>query len=91
MKRLLYIIPFVLLLTACHEGRTYFPKDVESMESRREIIRFDRDLMNVHEASVTHDIRVLYDKYPLFMPLWVEDILGIPSSDTSYLEQQLPF
>ena len=24
------------------------------------------------------------------MPLWVEDILGIPSSDTSYLEQQLP-
>ena len=26
----------------------------------------------------------------MFMPLWVEDILGIPAEDTAYLEQQLP-
>ena len=53
-------------------------------------MRFDKALLNVHEATVAQDIRVLYDKYPTFMPLWVEDILGIPSIDTAYLEQALP-
>ena len=78
----------ILLLTACHKGRTYFPKDLEPQPI--EIVRFDNALLNVHEATVAQDIRVLYDEYPEFMPLWVEDILGIPSLDTAYLEQQLP-
>lgn len=75
-------------MTACQKGRTYFPKDIEPQEI--EIVRFDNALMNVHEASVAHDIRVLYDEYPEFMPLWVEEILGIPSADTTYLEEALP-
>ena len=36
------------------------------------------------------DIEVLYDKYPVFMPFFVEDILGIPIADTAYLAHQLP-
>ena len=55
-----------------------------------DIMRFDKALLNVHETTVAKDIRVLYDEYPEFMPLWVEDILGIPSSDTTFLEEQLP-
>ena len=76
------------MLTACHKGRTYFPKDLEPQ--RIELVRFDNALLNVHEATIAQDIRVLYEEYPVFMPLWVEDILGIPSEDTLYLEQQLP-
>ena len=75
-------------MTACQKGRTYFPKDIKAQEI--EIVRFENALMNVHEASVAHDIRVLYDEYPEFMPLWVEEILGIPSADTTYLEEALP-
>ena len=78
----------IFALTACHQGRTYFPKDLEAQEV--EIVRFDNALLNVHETSVAHDIKVLYDEYPVFMPLWVEDILGIPSADTAYLEEALP-
>ena len=78
----------MLALTGCQKGRTYFPKDLEAQEL--DIVRFDNALMNVHEATVAQDIRVLYDEYPVFMPLWVEDILGIPSADTAYLEQALP-
>ena len=88
MKKFFWFIGCAVLLTACQKGRTYFPKDIEPQEI--EIVRFDNALMNVHEASVAHDIRVLYDEFPVFMPLWVEDILGIPSADTAYLEQQLP-
>ena len=87
MKKIVYIA-CLLALCACTKGRTYFPKDIEPQPV--EFVRFDNALLNVHEASVKEDVKVLYDEYPEFMPLWVEDILGIPSSDTLYLEQQLP-
>ena len=90
MKKLLYIALCFLTLTACQKGRTYFPKTSEMEAQEVEIVRFDKALLNVHETTVAQDIRVLYDEYPEFMPLWVEDILGIPSADTAYLEQQLP-
>ncbi|MBQ6723025.1 MAG: hypothetical protein IJQ84_00735 [Paludibacteraceae bacterium] len=83
-----FIIVCLMALTACQHGRTYFPKDLETQDV--EIVRFDRALLNVNESTVGQDIRVLYDEYPVFMPLWVEDILGIPSWDTAILEQQLP-
>ena len=87
MKKYLFIA-CILVLTACHTERSYFPRDIESQQV--DIVRFDKALLNMHEASVAQDIRVLYDEYPTFMPLWVEDILGIPAEDTAYLEQALP-
>ena len=90
MKKYLFIT-CILVLTACHTGRSYFPRDIESQEV--DIVRFDNALMNVQIDDVQGtkaDIRVLYDEYPTFMPLWVEDILGIPAEDTVYLEQALP-
>ena len=87
MKKYLFIACLVAL-TACQKGRSYFPQDIEAQHV--EIIRFDKALLNVHEATVKEDIRVLYDEYPAFMPVWVEEILGIPSADTAYLEQALP-
>jgi hypothetical protein len=78
----------VLLLAGCRHKRSYFPQDPEPQPV--DIVRFDRALMNVHEATVAQDVRVLYDEYPEFMPVWVDEILGIPSADTAYLEQALP-
>ena len=77
-----------LLFVGCQKGRTYFPKNIESQQV--EIVRFDKALMNVQEASVAQDVKVLYDEYPTFTPMWVEDILGIPVEDIAYLVQQLP-
>ena len=90
MKKIVYIFICVFALTACRGGRKYWPKDVQGDNVPCTIIRFDNALLNVHEATVTHDIRVLYDEFPAFMPLWVEDILGIPAADTAYLEKALP-
>ena len=87
MKRLLLIVTCACMLLGCQHKRIYWPDQLEPQEI--EIVRFDNALLNVHDATVAHDIRVLYDEYPVFMPLWVEDILGIPSADTAYLEQAL--
>ena len=78
------------LFCACHSGRNYWPNERQMEPQTAEIVRFDNALLNVGESTVTEDIRVLYDEYPVFMQLWVEDILGIPSFDTAYLERQLP-
>lgn len=87
MRKYIFIA-CIFLFTACHNGRSYFPKDIESPAI--ELVRFDKALLNVQEATAAEDVQVLYDTYPVFMPLWTEDILGIPSADTAYLVQQLP-
>ncbi|MBR4263430.1 MAG: hypothetical protein IKQ48_02505 [Paludibacteraceae bacterium] len=88
MKKLLILIIGVFALIACRNTRTYFPKETDPYPVDLE--RFDNALMNVNASTVREDIRLLYHEYPVFMPLWVEDILGIPSSDTSVLAEQLP-
>ena len=88
MKKLLILIIGVFALLSCRNTRTYFPKEIEPQNI--ELVRFDNALMNVNASTVREDIRLLYHEYPVFMPLWVEDILGIPSSDTSVLAEQLP-
>ena len=90
-ERILLIIFATCVLVSCQHRRSYFPKDIEQQSV--DIVRFDNDLLNVQSDDVQStkaDIRVLYDKYPVFMPLWVEDILGIPSADTAYLAHALP-
>lgn len=82
------LLLFLLMLTGCKHGRQYFPRTME--EQHVEIIRFDEALMNVRAESAAEDIRLLYEEYPEFMPIWVEDILGIPASDTAYLAEALP-
>ena len=98
MKKIYFILLGMLVLTGCQKGREYFPKGLEPQPI--EVVRFDRAIQNVHTeglpdtgegvCSTLNDIRVLYEEYPVFMPLWVEDILGIPSPDTAYLAQALP-
>lgn len=85
---ILYALFLLLAMSSCHRGRTYFPSDLAPQQV--EIVRFDNALLNVHDSTVAQDIRVLYDEFPLFMPMWVEDILGIPTADTAFLEQALP-
>ncbi len=81
---------FVILLTGCHTGRSYFPPPSQLPSVRIYIIRFDEAIINIREESVKEDVQILYDEYPDFMPIFVEDILGIPCADTAYLCQALP-
>ena len=84
----LYIVTVVLCLTSCGHKEVYFPRNIAGVET--EVVRFDRSLLNVRRESSMDDVRVLYDEYPEFMPIFVEDILGIPSEDTVYLAEALP-
>lgn len=88
MKKIVYSFFILCALTACQKGRTYFPKELtangERLEANVEIVRFDTDLIS------KKDVRALYNKYPEFMAVWVEDVLGLPAADTAYLEEAIP-
>lgn len=88
MERLFNILFISVLLVSCTSGRKYFPTQIEEVEVP--IVRFDKDLQNVQPMTVRQDIEVLYEQYPYFMPVFVENVLGLPTFDTAYLCEVLP-
>ena len=82
MKKSILVI-LAVLLCACHGGRDYFPRDIESVEVN--IVRFDSAQLAVRPDSVKQDIVQLYADYEVFMPMFVEGILRLPVEDTAYL------
>lgn len=91
MKKIFIILISSVVLSACHSHRTYFPSDEKLPKVELHIIRFDSALLAMDDtATIYNDVQALYQSYPVFMPVWVEDIIGIPTYDTAYLCQQLP-
>ena len=78
-KSILFIL--AVLLCACQGGREYFPKNLETIEVK--VVRFDSALLNVCPDCVEVDIKQLYEEYEEFMPIYVEDVLGLDSEDTT--------
>ena len=71
------------MFCGCGNKHHYIPKDIEPLEV--EIVRFDNAQLAVRPDSVKQDIEQLYANYELFMPIFVEGILGLQTEDTAYL------
>lgn len=85
--RILLLCP-LLLFAACRQTRSFFPNNTPQAEV--EIIRFDSALLHADTLDMPGSIRRLYQEYPVFMPVFCEDILGIYAEDTAYLAEALP-
>lgn len=78
----------LLLVTGCGNKSAYFPSKLEPVDVRIE--RVDNALVQVKEETAMQDIRALYNSFPDFMSVFVEDILGASTTDTAYLCRVLP-
>lgn len=76
----------IVFFLSCQHKRTYFP-NLAPTDIR--FIRFDSDLLRIRADSVSQDINGLYSRYPDFMPVFIEDILGFNNSDTAALHNAL--
>ena len=82
-NNILCIAMLVGLLCGCGNKYQYIPKDIEAVKV--EIVRFDNAQLAVRPDSVKQDIDQLYADYKVFMPVFVEGVLGLPTEDTAYL------
>lgn len=78
----------LILLVGCQPKDRFFPSDIEPVSVS--IQRFDNALMQVRPDSIREDIRGLYQQFPSFMPIFMEDVLGVYRQDTDYLCDALP-
>ncbi len=88
MKKYIGILCFLLLLMGCQPKERFFPTEMQTITVCLQ--RFDNALLQVREDSVRKDINGLYQHFPDFMPVFMEDILGIDRQDTNYLCSVLP-
>ena len=70
-----------MVLYACQGGREYFPKNLEDVEV--EVVRFDSALLSIRPDCAEADIKQLYKEYEEFMPMYVEEVLGLNAEDTA--------
>lgn len=84
----LYIYLLAICLVGCQTERTFFPRDIAP--ANVEIVRFDSALLQIDTTATLNAVRTLYADYPIFMPVFTEDILGIYVKDTLYLAEALP-
>lgn len=92
MKHFYYICICIIAvaLSSCHNGRIYFPKDIQPADIQ--LVRFDSALLSLgtDSASIRAGIAKLKADYPVFMPVFAEEIIGIPMEETDYLAEALP-
>ncbi len=84
MKRIHYLLLVLAVVAAvsCRRQSRYFP--ALQPEPVR-FVRFDSAFLAIRPDSAEQDIRLLYERFPSFMPVFVEDLLGMPSDDTAAL------
>lgn len=90
LKKIIYCIITALCAMGCTNKRNYFPSSMQPVEI--EIERFDNALLSLptDSASMQKKIGVLYQDFPVFMPFFAEDIIGVRAEDTAYLCSMLP-
>lgn len=79
------VVLVIGLLCGCGNKHQYIPKNIKPVAV--EIVRFDSAQLAVRADSARQGIEKLYNEYEIFMPLYVENILGIPIEDTTYLSE----
>ena len=84
MRKSIYIL-LAIVLCACQGEREFFPKNMEMVDV--EVVRFDSALLSVRPDSAETDIKRLYADYEEFMPIYVEEVLGLNTEDTTELSR----
>lgn len=83
MKKYLYLIIAVAVLSACKKQREYFPRDLDLGATRVEIVRYDSALLSLMDRQVgAEEVAELYLLDPDFTRFYAENIIGIPAADT---------
>ncbi|OIP83459.1 MAG: hypothetical protein AUK44_05170 [Porphyromonadaceae bacterium CG2_30_38_12] len=87
-----YILLISILATfyfpSCKQNRSY-KIDTKTEPASLRVMRFDLDLIAIDTLKVDVGVRKLYAIYPLFMPVYVREVMGENPDDTAKVIQQI--
>lgn len=79
MKKIIAALAIILLLFSCKSGKRL--PDVSGIEVDIELKRFDQDFFKIDTNNIPVDIDALNNKYPVLTPLFLQNILGLDSTN----------
>ncbi len=84
MKNPFFILPYLLillLLISCGKSNR-FGIDTSNNRVEVKIHRFDKDLITLDKTNPKAGVILLYNRYPHFLPIYIEQILETATTDT---------
>lgn len=81
MKGLLSLICFVLLFS-CQDQKG---PDVSGIDARLKTARFEKDFFEMDTNDISKSINSLYQKYPVFLRDFLQNILGLATQEQSVM------
>lgn len=82
-----FLVVFVVLLVGCGRQRRYADIDNYATPVAVEIERFDVAVATADTSDMYRSVVQLYNDYPVFMPLFVDQILEVEPTDTVYVAE----
>jgi len=79
MQKWLYLAIIIIGLNAC-KGNTNAP-DVSNIKVNLEVQRFEQDFFAIDTNNISAAIPALLEKYPVFLPDFIQHILGLSLTD----------
>lgn len=81
------LVVFAVLLVGCGRQRRYADIDSYATPVAVEIERFDVAVATADTSDMYRSVVQLYNDYPVFMPLFVDQILEVEPTDTVYVAE----
>ncbi|MEI6752849.1 MAG: hypothetical protein WCK78_06750 [Paludibacter sp.] len=84
-KNLILLSLSILFVTSCHKNSRF---EIDTNENRYpvKIHRFDRDLLSLNPKTMDKGLQKLYKDYPVFFPLFANEIMDTTVRDTSAIK-----
>ncbi|HOR38539.1 MAG TPA: hypothetical protein PLZ41_01130 [Paludibacteraceae bacterium] len=77
-----FILFFLIIFLFSCQNHNRFRINTKKNEVEVRIRRFDKDLINVDTTNLKAEIRKIYKDYPVFFPVFINEILNVAPSDT---------
>lgn len=86
---LFLVIAITITLTSCHKKTQRFQvKKADANRIEIKIHRFDKDFIGMDTKKPIPSVKALYEKYPAFMPVYINNVLEIDAKDTALVAKQ---
>ena len=81
-----FLLLTVMIINSCQPTSNREIPDVSDIEADISIRRFEQELFHLDSTKMESNLKLLAEAYPEFAPIFFDQILGVPVSDTAFIK-----